>query len=122
MKRCRGVTTQEHNKAEDSETDPEMRQGEVALRVGFSSSAVKNLLEVKRFGCLTRLVNVVAWVRQAADGWLGLKDQTGNKSKWEASPSKEESKTLVLNVEDCAYAFRALCLAAQEGATFPDTT
>ncbi|XP_031434591.1 uncharacterized protein LOC116223147 [Clupea harengus] len=108
VKRCRGVTTQDHTKAEDSvekndtdpthlivcpdasETDPEMRQGEVVLRVALSNSAFKNLLEVKRFSCLSRLVNVVAWVRQAADSWLGLKDQTPKKSKWEASPSKEE--------------------------------
>ncbi|XP_039673200.1 uncharacterized protein LOC120569391 [Perca fluviatilis] len=59
-------------------------------------------------------------VRQAADSWLGLKYQTQKKSKWEASPSKEE--VLVLNVENCDYAFRTLSLAAQEGITFPDTT
>ena len=140
VKRCRGVTTQEQTKADDSvekndtdpthlivcpdalETYPEMRQGEVAMRVTLSGSAVKTLLEVKRFSCLFKLVNVVAWVRQAADSWLGLKEQTTKKSKWEASPSKEESKVLMLNVEDCEYAFRTLCLAAQEGITFPDTT
>lgn len=108
VKRCRGVTTQDHTKAEDSVekndtdpthlivcpdasgTDPEMRQGEVVLRVALSNSAFKNLLEVNRFSCLSRLVNVVAWVRRAADSWLGLKNQTPKKSKWEASPSKEE--------------------------------
>ncbi|XP_063740377.1 uncharacterized protein LOC134864953 [Eleginops maclovinus] len=140
VKRCRGVTTQDQTEAEDSveendvnpthlivcpdasETDPEMRRGEVALRVTLSNSAIKNLLEVKRFSCMSRLVNVVAWVRRAADRWLGLKDQTTKKLKWEASPSKEKSKAFVLNVEDCEHAFRALCLAAQEGITFPDTT
>lgn len=103
-------------------TDREFTQDESPDRTVPAGSDLKNLLDVQRYSSLPKLVGVVARVRRAADRWLGLKCLAVKPKKWEALSSKEMSKALALNGEDYKFAFRALCLEAQAGITFPDTT
>ena len=81
-----------------------------------AGSAVKNLVDVKRFSDLTRLVKSVAWIWRAAKMFMG-KNQTLNSPKWEAV-----SSTAVISVREREDALRDIFLAAQEGAVFPSTT
>ncbi|XP_049335750.1 uncharacterized protein LOC125802274 [Astyanax mexicanus] len=89
-------------------------------------SMVKTLIDVTRFSNLHRLVSTVAWVWQAAKKWLKLKNQSGEKAKWEVTLQKKATKNLtkelVLNVREREDAFRDLVLSAQENATFSVTT
>ena len=101
--------------SDTSEESDETLQGRVP-----TGSVAKNLLDVKKFSRLSRLVGVIAWVQRAAYRWLDLKRQATKQAKWEAKSSNEEPRAL--DVEDRKYAFRDLCLAAQEDVTFPDTT
>lgn len=87
-----------------------------------TGSAVEDLLDVRTFSSLSRLVGVVAWVRRAADKWLGLRNQANNQKASQLPHPKEEPQALALNTEDLEYAFRTLCLAAQAGVMIPDTT
>ena len=66
-----------------------------------SVAAVQKLLDKRRFSSLRRLVGTIAWIWKAAKEFLRVK--IGDKEKWEAER-------------------RNLCLAAQEGVHFPNTT
>ena len=83
---------------------------------------IKDLLDVKRFSSLPRLVKVIAWVWRAAKKWLERRCQPRGQSEWEAMSLKGKAKGAVLTVEEREDALRDLFLAAQEGANFPDTT
>nr|XP_057945469.1 uncharacterized protein LOC131139671 [Doryrhamphus excisus] len=74
------------------------------------------LVEIKRFSSLTRLVKTVAWMWRAAKRFRGQNPAAGS-PKWEAIPS-----TGVISAKEREDALRDVFLAAQEGATFPDTT
>ena len=80
-----------------------------------AGSAVTNLVKIQRFSSLTRLVKSLALVWRAAKKFLSLKAR--GKPKWEAV-----QMTGTVTVAEREDSFRDLCLAAQEGATFPDTT
>lgn len=88
---------------------------------------VGKLLDVTKFSSLTKLIRVVAWVLRAVREWKRkLLQPAPHKIKWEAVLSKEEAKVkakeAVLSVEEYNVALRDFFLAAQEGATFNDTT
>lgn len=79
---------------------------------------VKDLVEVRRFSSLSKLVRVIAWVCLAAKQWLKRKCQAPKQSKWEET-SPEQA---VLTVKEHEDALKDLFLAAQKGTAFPDTT
>ncbi|KAJ8011820.1 hypothetical protein DPEC_G00062230 [Dallia pectoralis] len=80
------------------------------------SGWVKDLVEVRRFSSLYKLMRVVAWVCLAAKQWL--KYRGPKQSKWEV----RSPKRAVLTVEEHEDAMKGLFLAAQEGTGFSDTT
>lgn len=100
-----------------SNTSQEPAQGRV-----HTGSITESLLDVKKFSSLSRLIGVVAWIHRAASTWLDMKSKASKQAKWEAKPSTEEPRTLVLDAKSRESAFRELCLAAQKDVTFPDTT
>lgn len=77
--------------------------------------AVTNLLNIKRFSSLTRLLKSLALVWRAAKRFL--RGRAGGRPEWEAVPSAG-----IVTVAEREDAFRDRCLAAQEGAAFPTTT
>lgn len=80
-----------------------------------AGTAVTILMEVQRFSSLTRLVKSIALVWREAKTFLHGRAQ--GKPKWEAVPVAS-----TITVAERKDAFRDLCLAAQEAATFPSTT
>lgn len=80
-----------------------------------AAAAVHKLVDEKRFSSLRWLVETIAWTWRAAKKFL--QGKTGNKAKWEAVPP---SGAITVNERDVV--FRDLCLAAQEGGNFPNTT
>lgn len=81
-----------------------------------AGSAIQSLVEIKRFGCLTRLVKTITWVFRAAKSFLGL-NRTPNRPKSEAVPLIG-----VISVWERKDVQRDLFLAAQEATNFPSTT
>ena len=79
---------------------------------------VKDLVEVRRFSSLSKLVRVIAWVCLAAKQWLKRKCRAPKQSKWEVTSPKQA----VLTVKEHEDALKDLFLAAQEGTAFSDTT
>lgn len=74
---------------------------------------IKDLIKVEKVSSLSRLVNVVAWVRQTAKNWLEVKEEgRGRVIKGERDTLKPKER------ED---ALRDLFHAAQEGIVFPQT-
>lgn len=73
------------------------------------------------FSSLTKLVRVICWVWRGIKKWLGIRSQNPKDGKRKA-PMKNETRKAVLTVKEQEDALRGLFLAAQEGATFPDTT
>lgn len=73
------------------------------------------LLDVERFSNLTRLVKSLALIWRAAKKFLSIKAR--GRSKWEAVQSAG-----FITVAEREDAFRDLCLAAQEGVSFPTST
>ena len=53
---------------------------------------IKNLLEVRNFSRLSKLVKVIGWVGRAAHKWREKKGQTRGPSKWEAMSLKKRTK------------------------------
>lgn len=94
--------------------DPGVQETESKLRRPLVA-AVQKLLDEKRFSTLRRLVGVIAWMWRAAKKFLCAKME--EKGKWEAIPSSG-----VITVSERENAFLNLCLAAQEGIHFPNTT
>ncbi|XP_033975580.1 uncharacterized protein LOC117473794 isoform X2 [Trematomus bernacchii] len=82
-----------------------------------AGSAVLNLVNVKRFSNLSRLVKTVAWIWRAAKKFIRGKRQTANSPKWEAVSSSQ-----VISVKEREDALRDIFLAVQQGASFPSTT
>nr|XP_043874409.1 uncharacterized protein LOC122764147 isoform X1 [Solea senegalensis] len=79
---------------------------------------VKDLVEVRRFSSLSKLVRVIAWVCLAAKQWLKRKCRAPKLSKWEVTSPKQA----MLTVKEHEDALKDLFLAAQEGISFSDTT
>lgn len=79
---------------------------------------VKDLVEVRRFSSLSKLVRVIAWVCLAAKQWLKRKCWAPKQSKWKVTSPKHT----VLTVKEHEDALKDLFLAAQEGTAFSDTT
>lgn len=69
-------------------------------------------MDPTRCSSLTRLCGVVGYVRRAVRNWLVRVGRASKPAKWEA----------VLTVKERKAAFQDLCLAAQNGVTFPVTT
>lgn len=65
-----------------------------------------------KYSSLTRLCRVVDYVRRAVRKWLAVLKRITVPARWEAG----------LTVKELDSAFQDLCLASQEGATFPETT
>lgn len=74
-----------------------------------------SLLDIKRFSRLTGLIRSLTLVWRASKRFL--RGRAGGRLKWEAVPL-----TGIITVAETDYAFRDLCLAAQERAAFPSTT
>ena len=72
-------------------------------------------MDERCFSNLRQLVRTIAWTWRAAKTFLRVK--IGDKEKWEAVPSSG-----VITVNEREDVFRDLCLAAQEGVHFPNTT
>lgn len=81
-----------------------------------AGSAIQNLVDVKRFSILTRLIKTVAWIWRAAKRFLG-KNKALNNPKWEAI-----SLTGVITIRERENALNDIFCAAQLGTTFPSTT
>lgn len=79
---------------------------------------VKDLVEVRRFSSLSKLVRVVAWVCLAAKQWLKRKGRAPKQAKREVRSPKQAVPT----VKEHEDALKDLFLAAQEGTDFSDTT
>ncbi|CAL9701094.1 unnamed protein product [Knipowitschia caucasica] len=77
--------------------------------------ALISLLELVRFGSLSKLCGTVAWVRRAVESWLRTKNKALKPAKWEANGSK-------LSADERTEAFQDLVLAAQSGIDFKITT
>lgn len=80
-----------------------------------AAPVVQQLVDVRHFSSLRKLIGVVAWIWRAAKKFLHVK--VTDKEKWEAVPSSG-----VITVGEREDVFRDLCLAAQEGVHFPTTT
>ncbi|KAK5862062.1 hypothetical protein PBY51_017494 [Eleginops maclovinus] len=77
--------------------------------------AASSLLDIKRFSSLTRLMKSLALVWGAAKKFLHCRAR--GRPKWEAVPLVG-----IITAAEREDSFRDLCLAAQEGVTFPSTT
>lgn len=87
---------------------------------------MKELIDIRKFSSLTKVIRVVAWVWRAAIKWKGVlaKTPATSKPKWEGLSSEEiksRAKQAVLIISEYDSQ-RDLFLAAQEGASFQDTT
>ena len=80
-----------------------------------AGAAATNLLDIKRFSNLMQLIKSLSLVWRAAKKFLRVRAM--GRSEWEAIPL-----TGIVTVTEREDAFRDLCLAAQEGVTFPSTT
>ncbi|XP_077480924.1 uncharacterized protein LOC144092035 [Stigmatopora argus] len=92
-----------------------------------AGSAVKELINVRRFSSLTKLIRVIAWVWRAATKWKSVleQDPTSSKPKSQRLSSdqiKSRAKQAVLTLSEYEDSKRDLFQAAQEGASFQDTT
>lgn len=106
------VLTRSQQKAQDP---AKVQKTEFKVLKPPAAAAVHRLFDEKRFSNLRRLVGTVAWTWRAAKKFL--QGKTGKKEKWEAVPSSG-----VIAVKEREVVFRDLCLTAQEGVHFPNTT
>lgn len=88
----------------------------MAQRRPPAGPAIQNLVDVRWFSVLTRLVKMVAWVWRAAKMFIG-QSRPMNRPKWEAV-----SAVGVISVREREEALRDIFHAAQEGMVFPGTT
>lgn len=102
------VLTRGRAKGQDTEQNEQRRPP--------AGTAVQNLVDVKRFSVLSRLVKTVALVWRAAKRLIGH-NQVLNSPKWEAV-----SLDQVVTVKEREDALRDIFLAAQKGMIIPDTT
>lgn len=75
-------------------------------------SAQKSFVEAKRFSSLRKLVSVVAWVLQAVETWLRIRQENKEQVKL---------KSPTLTVKERRNALNHLFLEAQAGEGFPST-
>lgn len=80
-----------------------------------SGVAVTSLLDIKLFRSLAQLIKSLALAWRAAKKFLH--GRARGRLKWEAVPLVG-----IVTVAERQDAFKDLCLAAQEGVTFPSTT
>ena len=106
------VLTRSQHKAHDP---IRIQETESKSRRPPAVAAVQKLLDERRFSSLRRLVGTIAWTWRAAKKFLRAK--IGDKEKWEAVHSSG-----VITPDERGDVFRNLCLAAQEGVHFPNTT
>ncbi|XP_033955542.1 uncharacterized protein [Pseudochaenichthys georgianus] len=111
--------TQGNIKRESQGEEPSAKQTPTRTLTG---KTVEDLVEVKNFSSLQRLVRVIAWVRRAAKKWLEIKDQPRTGSKVGVVSLKEKVKGATITVKEFDDALKYLFRAAQENATFPHTT
>ena len=108
---------------------PDGEESKIQVRRPPAGSAVRELIDTRKFSSLTKLMRVVAWVWRAAMKWKMVLTKSSaaasSKPKWEEISSaevKSRAKQAILTVGECGDAQRDLLLAAQEGAAFQDTT
>ncbi|KAJ7983845.1 hypothetical protein DPEC_G00370660 [Dallia pectoralis] len=123
------VGVQRTGSRSDEQPSREKDPGEPKTRIQRepAGSAVTKLMDIRNFSSLTRLTRVIAWVWRAAARWKRMvtKKSTKDKPQWEVVLSTNGGsggKEAVLTVGECEDSLRDLFLAAQEGATFQDTT
>ncbi|XP_058503794.1 uncharacterized protein LOC131471311 [Solea solea] len=104
--------TRSQLKAQDQIT---IQETESKSRRPTAVAAVQKLLDEKRFSSLRQLVGAIAWTWRAVERFLCAK--VGDQEKWEA-----EHSSGVIMAKEREDVFRTLCLAAQEGVHFPNTT
>ena len=83
---------------------------------------IKNLLEVRNYSSLSKLVRIIAWIWRAAKKWIEMKSQSRTQEAKHKVSLKEKAKQTVLTVREREDALRDLFGEAQEGVAFPDTT
>ncbi|KAJ8017294.1 hypothetical protein DPEC_G00016350 [Dallia pectoralis] len=120
------VGVQRTESRSDEQQTREKDPGEPKTRIQRepAGSAVTKLMDIRNFSSLTR---VIAWVWRSAARWKRMvtKKSTKDKPQWEVVLSTNGGsggKEAVLTVGECEDSLRDLFLAAQEGATFQDTT
>ena len=106
------VLTRSQHKAHDP---IRIQETESKSRRPPAVAAVQKLLDERRLSSLRRLVGTIEWTWRAAKKFLRAK--IGDKEKWEAVHSSG-----VITPDERGDVFRNLCLAAQEGVHFPNTT
>ena len=82
--------------------------------VSFPKPPTQNLVDVRRFSVLNKLVKTVAWIWRSAKKFIQNVNQTADNPKWEAVLSSQ-----VISASEREDALRDIFLAAQQGAFFP---
>lgn len=83
---------------------PSEGEKETRTRRISAGSVIGQLIDVRKFSSLDKLVRVVAWVLRAAKEWKRrTMNPTSHGSKWEVMPSKEERE---LRTKNCALCWR----------------
>ena len=104
-------------KPSELKQDQEPTQTQTQPKRPPAGSTVQELVDVKRFSNLSRLVKTVAWIRRAARMFMKGNKRTANNPKWEAV-----SFSKVISVTEREDALKDIFLAAQQSAFFPSTT
>lgn len=104
--------TQQRSKSETQEEKPALNP--TLLLRKKPSGWVEDLVEIRRFSNLSKLVRIIAWVCRAAKQWLKRRCQSPKQSKWEETSPKQA----VLTVKEHEDALKDLFLAAQKGTVF----
>jgi len=104
--------------SEKGEKEPSNKSGSEERLWG---AAIVNLVKPEKFSSLAKLCGVISWVCRAVNKWL-IRGRAVERAEWEAKHSKEKEGKPVLDAWELGAAFRELCLAAQRGVVFPEST
>ena len=104
-------------RAKAEKQEPPQKQNPIqAERRPPAGSAKQNLVDVKQFNVLSRLVKTVAWIWRAAKKFI-KPSQSVESEKWEAVSSSG-----VISVKEREDAQQDILLSAQAGVSFSNTT
>ncbi|KAI3354310.1 hypothetical protein L3Q82_018497 [Scortum barcoo] len=123
------VTVKDEKDHDVVQSSPEGNKPKSPVRRPPAGSAVRQLIDIKKYSSLSKLIRVIAWVWRAAMKWKMVLTKNSvtasSRPKWEEISSAEvkcRTKQAVLTVSEYEDAQRDLFLAAQEDAVFHDTT
>ncbi|KAI3359231.1 hypothetical protein L3Q82_002750 [Scortum barcoo] len=123
------VTVKDEKDHDVVQSSPEGNKPKSPVRRPPAGSAVRRLIDIKKYSSLSKLIRVIAWVWRAAMKWKMVLTKSSvtasSRPKWEEISSAEvkcRTKQAVLTVSEYEDAQRDLFLAAQEDAVFHDTT